>query len=137
MPISTVITDFRFDNACDIAQLPDAVALRYYNDCRDILVDAIVKEKEDYFYNELLTNLVTGQREYSLPKRGAVDGLATIKSVAVKYKTTDTNFTKLIPRSVENVPEDLLSYDTSSSPFYVVSDTSVFLYPTPTESVTA
>ena len=75
MPISTELADFRTDNACDISQLPDAVGLRYYNDCRDIVIDKIIDEKEDFFYNEITTGLVISQREYKLPKRGDLDDL--------------------------------------------------------------
>jgi hypothetical protein len=73
MTVSATITNFRFDTGCDISQLPDPQALRYYNDCRDILIDAIKKEKEDYFYNEIKADLISGQREYKLPKRGDLD----------------------------------------------------------------
>lgn len=75
MTISTELANFRIDNACDTTQLPDSVGLRYYNDGRDVLIDRIIEEKEDYFYNEIRANLIAGQREYTIPKRGDLDEL--------------------------------------------------------------
>jgi hypothetical protein len=87
--------------------------------------------------------LVSGKREYKLPKRGdldstgaAMDGLIHVKGVSIKFKSTDTEYTKLDPSSLENKEEDLLSYAKTVNPFYTFSDNSVFLYPSPTESIT-
>jgi hypothetical protein len=104
MPISTTLVDFRTDNACNITQLPDTVGLRYYNDSRDIVIDEIIKKKEDYFYNEIRADIVAGNREYTFPKRGdldglgnPIDGLLKLKGVSVKWKSTDTEYSKLTP----------------------------------------
>jgi hypothetical protein len=58
MTITDILSDFRIDNACSITQLPNTVALRYYNDARDIVIDRIVQEKEDFFYNELTVDTI-------------------------------------------------------------------------------
>lgn len=143
MTITTELANFRIDNACDITQLPDTVWLRYYNDGRDVVIDSIIEEKEDYFYNEIRANLVSWQREYTIPKRGdldedwnPMDWLKKIKWISVKFKSTDTDFTKLDGRVMENLDYDLLSYDETTHPFYVTSDNSNFIYPTPTENIT-
>lgn len=138
MTVASDIVDFRTDNSCSIQQLPDATALRYYNDCRDILIDRIIQEKEDFFYNEIRTNLVAGQREYIVPKRGELPtgALVKTKGISIKFKSTDTYYTKLDPTVMENLDYDLLSYDKTTSPFFVMSDNSNFLYPTPTEDIT-
>lgn len=148
MTIATEIADFRIDNWIDTwtvawSQLPDTVWLRYYNDGRDTLIDRIMKERKDYFYNEIRNWLVNWQREYTFPKRGdldennqPMDWLMEIKGISVKFKSTDTNYSKLEESKLENKENDLLSYSTTSDPFYVVSDNSYFLYPTPTETIT-
>lgn len=145
MSIATDIADFRFDNAIDTEKLTDANALRYYNDVRDTVIDRIVQEKEDYFYNEFIVDLVIGKREYLLPKRGdlaedgvtVLDGIKKIKNIGIKYSATDTQYSKLRLESSDNLDKDLLSYSETVSPFYVLSDNSVFLYPTPNEDVDA
>jgi hypothetical protein len=57
--------------------------------------------------------------------------------VSIKFKATDTNYTKLAPRVLENLEDDLLSYGISNEQFFVVSDKSTFIYPSPTENITA
>lgn len=141
MSITTTLADFRVDMWCDIFQLPDATWLRYYNDARDEVIDAITKEKEDYFYNSITTSTVIGQNEYRMPKRWdlaedwitILDWLQKIKWVSWKIKTTDSEFTKLKPTTIENLEKDIESYDETSVPFYCVMDNSVFIYPAPTE----
>ena len=142
MTISTELANFRTDNWCDINQLPDTVWLRYYNNSRDILIDRITAEQEDYFYNEIKTNIIDWQREYTIPKRwdldsnnNPMDWLQKIKGISIKFKDTDIKYSKLSPNVLENKDNDLQSYSDTSSPFYVVSDNSYFLYPTPTENI--
>jgi hypothetical protein len=145
MTIQTDLANFRIDNACTITQLPDTVGLRYYNDARDIVIDRIVQEKEDFFYNELTVDTVVGKREYVLPKRGdlaedlvtVLDGIKKIKEVGIKWKTTDNSYSKVVAKNSDILPYDLLSYSEGLEPFYILSDSSVFIYPTPTEDINA
>lgn len=141
MSIATVLSDFRTDMWCDIIQLPDTTWLRYYNDARDEVIDAITKEKEDYFYNYVTTSTVIWENEYKMPKRWDIasdwvtvlDWLQKIKWVSWKIKTTDQDFTVLRPTTLENLDKDIESYDETQNPFYCVMDNSVFIYPAPTE----
>lgn len=141
MSITTELINFRTDMACDITQLPDTIWLRYYNDARDELIDAIITEKENYFYNSIITSTVIWQNEYKLPKRWdlatdwitILDWLQKIKGVSWKIKTTDIEFTILQPKTLENLDFDLESYDDTNNPFYLVQDNSIFIYPAPEE----
>lgn len=141
MSITTILADFRTDMWCDIFQLPDVTWLRYYNDARDELIDAITQEKEDYFYNSITTATVIWQNEYRMPKRWdlatdwvtVLDWLQKIKWVSWKIKTTDQEMTVLRPTTLENLEKDIESYDETSTPFYCVMDNSVFIYPAPVE----
>lgn len=144
MSVSTTIADFRTDLATNISQLPDATALRWYNDGRDVLIDRIIQEKEDFFYDVFTTDLTLGKNEYKMNKRGdlaadgvtVLNGVAKTKSLSVKFKSTDEYYTKLSPRTQENLDYDEASYDETKTPFFILSDTSWFVYPTPTEDVT-
>lgn len=77
-----------------------------------------------------------------MPKRGdlaedgvtVMDGLAKIQAIGVRNDPT-LSFTKIEPKALSNLDDDLLSYSTTISPFYIVSDVSFFLYPTPTSDV--
>lgn len=141
--VSAILSDFRHDSGIPANQVSDANLLRYYNDVRDEVVDRIVAEKEDFFYDEYTVDLVNGKREYVLAKRGdlaedgvtVLDGILKIKAISVKFKSTDTDYTLIRPEAVSNLDYDSLSYGKTVSPFYVVSDNSVFLYPFPTEDI--
>lgn len=141
--VSAILSDFRHDSGIPANQVSDANLLRYYNDVRDEVVDRIVAEKEDFFYDEYTVDLVNGKREYVLAKRGdlaedgvtVLDGILKIKAISVKFKSTDTDYTLIRPEAVSNLDYDSLSYEKTVSPFYVVSDNSVFLYPFPTEDI--
>lgn len=141
MSVSTTLAEFRTDMWCDIFQLPDPTGLRYYNDARDELIDAITKEKENFFYNSVTTPTVIWQNEYRFPKRGdlaqdwvtILDGLQKIKWVSWKIKTTDQEYTVLRPTTLENLEKDIESYDETVNPFYCVMDNSIFIYPAPEE----
>ena len=146
MTISTTLAEFRTDISCDIYQLPDTTALRYYNDSRDELIDEITKEKEDYFYNYFTWATIIWQNEYSLAKRWDLatkvspsdpdvflDWIYKIKWVSVKFKSTDTELTVLRPVTMENLEKDIESYDETANPFYCLMDNSIFIYPAPTE----
>lgn len=141
MSVSTTLAEFRVDMWCDIIQLSDATGLRYYNDARDELIDAITKEKENFFYNSVTTSTVIGQNEYRFPKRWdlaqdwvtILDGLQKIKWVSWKIKTTDEEYTVLRPTTLENLEKDIESYDETANPFYCVMDNSIFIYPAPEE----
>ena len=142
MSIETILADWRFDMWTDIYQYPDAVALRHYNDARDTLIDAIIEEKEDYFYNYNQTTTVIWQNEYRLAKRWdlinwvwplKLDWMIKVKGVSWQINSTDTKMTKLRPVSIANLNSDIETYDTTSTPFYCVLDNSIFIYPAPKE----
>jgi len=141
--IQEEIQFFRDDNASDTNKYPDLVALRHYNDARDEIIDEIIKIRQDYFYNYITGTTVIGQREYTIPKRGDVagdgitvlDGMYQIKGVSVKFKSTDTDFTPLKPKTLENLSYDIDSYAESQEPFYILMDESIFIFPTPTEEL--
>jgi len=144
MTITQALADFRIDNWIDILQLPDAVWLRYYNDGRDELIDSIMEEKEDYFYNYITSNQVIWQNEYPLSIRWdlatdwvtVLDGLQKIKSVSAFLNTADANMTKIVPKSTDWLSNDIDSYAKTGAPFYLLQDNSIFIYPTPTTTLT-
>lgn len=140
MSIETTLADFRYDMSADIIQLPDNVGLRYYNDWRDKMIDAIIEEKEDYFYNYVIAQTVVWQNEYKMPKRWdlwkdktKLDWVHKIKQVACKINATDTDYTIFRPVTLENLEKEIESYDKTSDPFVCVMDNSFFIYPAPKE----
>ena len=143
MTIADKATNFRFDIGADSYQLPDTAFLRWYNEWRDELIDTIIWEKEDFFYNYIGTQTVIWQNEYKIPKRWdldedednvtVLDWMAKIKGISWKIKADDTEYTKLVPKKQENLEKDMFSYSDTVEPFYILQDNSIFIFPTPTE----
>jgi hypothetical protein len=141
MDVSAIYSLARTITGTDSTGLPDATAQLLLRISYRDLVNAIKTQvNEDYFYDEWTADTVGGQREYTLPARtGSVTGCNKILGISVKQSSTSTEFTKAFEMSIGALPDDLSSYSDqqdASNPFYVISDNSVFLYPTPSESVT-
>lgn len=118
--------------------MPDATLLSITNvTYRDIINRIVSTVDEGFFYDEWTTPTVVGQTEYSFPVRtSSVAGLKKLKSVSVKYKSTDTEWTKARPTTITNLEADKQRYaeeQPESDPLYVVYDNSVSIYPAPSE----
>ena len=69
MTIITTLADYRIDMSCDIFQLTDTAWLRYYNEWRDKVIDAITKVKDNYFFDYITTGTIIWINEYRIPRR--------------------------------------------------------------------
>ncbi len=96
---------------------------------------------EDYFYDYFTTNTVNGQNEYVLPAPWSnTVGILKAIGAGIKYTTSDTNFNPIRPFGSGSfyTSDELTQLNQSvSDPFYVIKDYSIFIYPSPTESITA
>ena len=126
-------------NAVDYntTQADDDIDLRYQE-----IVDEIVSvTKWDYFWDKWVTNTVVWQSEYVAEKLGiSPDDLdiKKINKVFVKYKSTQEDFTKVLYQNPWALPEHPNYYKDNQStaePFFYIQDTSIFLYPAPTEVI--
>lgn len=141
MDVSTIYTSARLLASVDSTQTPDATMQVFLRRTYRDLVNAIKTQvNEDFFYDEWTTDTVANQREYVLPARTSlVAGCNKVLGISMLPTTTDTTYVKCREMSIGALPDDLSSYSTeqsASEPFYVISDNSIFLYPTPSESVT-
>lgn len=138
-----VITDFRVEAWwVTTSQCSDSQALRYLNRIRRWIIERIKELREWYFYQEWTANTsVVWQSEYTIPVRTSqVDWCNKLTWVSVKYKSTDTDFIKLVPQVITNLDKDLKWYEDNTPPiewqaFFLVNDNSYFIYPAPTEAL--
>lgn len=122
--------------------MPDATLAIFanvvYHDMENVIVSQV---NEDFFYQEWLADSVIDQREYTLPvKSGTTAWLKKLLGVSVKYKSTDTDYTKLKESKLSNKEADILYYQDNLSVndgFFIIWDYSVFIYPDPEEVVTS
>lgn len=137
MDVSNVYTLARTLSYTDSTQMPDATLQVFANLAYHDLENTIVSQvNEDFFYNEWFTNTVAWQREYVLPiKSGATAWLKKLLSVSMYKTASDTSYIKLDENRLTNLEYDVNKYSTEQQ-FYYIADNSVFIYPTPSESVT-
>lgn len=139
MNISDIITQVRLDSWLDNIQAPDTNILIWINRVyRDLINDITQKVNEDFFYQEWTTNLVNNQREYTLQKRtSTIDWLKKVKKVSLKV---NNEFINVRPNFLStSLEKDLWYYSINQNindPFYIISDNSIFIYPTPKENIT-
>jgi hypothetical protein len=141
MTVAEIYALARVIAGTDSTGLPDATAQSLLRIAYRDLVNTIKTQiNEDYFYDEWTADTVATQREYTLPARtSSVAGCNKVLGISVLPSSTATEYVKCTEMSIGALPQDLSRYSTeqsASEPFYVISDNSVFIYPTPSESVT-
>lgn len=127
-------------NAVDynVSQASEDMELRHQD-----LVNRIVSvTREDYFWDVGTTDTVVYQSEYVVEKLGiSPDDLdiKKINKVFVKYKSTDTYYTKLLyksPTNLEHHPDYYKTNQSQNDAFFYIQDKSIFIYPAPEEAIT-
>jgi hypothetical protein len=116
--------------------------LQYLNLSYQKIVNTITEEIPDkYFYEYFKTNTVADQSEYTLPL--ATSTTAWVKrviSVEIMWGTTDSDYQLLYNANNTEYNVSLLKLWTDlpkSEWIYDVKDWSIFIYPTPLQSVTS
>lgn len=140
---SEIITQARYLTSTDSNQLNEADGLFYANLVyKDIVSRINTIVNEDYFADIFTTDIIANQQEYTLAVAGWSVWMDNIIGVAAKYSTDATVFTPMRQENIFNIQSsgyDLSYFETNQStwePFYLLFDTGIFLYPTPTVSVT-
>ena len=115
-------------------------ALLFANIVYHELEEAIRNEiNEDYFYDYFTTDTVANQTEYVLePQTSTSNGMNKIISVGIKFNTTDTTYKPVrayASSGLYNSVEWTVSNQSQWDPFYILKDTSLFIYPAPTVAV--
>lgn len=118
----------------------DANLLKYANLVRREVENSLITEvDEDFFYRTFKVNTVANQSEYNFQTSDGIQiGMKKILSCGVKYNT-DTEFYKTIkPRNTVTQSDYLDKLKTShpeSDAFFTIKNSSIFVYPAPTQEV--
>lgn len=108
---------------------------------QDMVDEIVVNTKGDYFWDIWQTDTVVYQSEYVAEKLWVSPDdldIKKINKVFVKYKSTDTYKTKLRyqnPWILEKHPDWYKLNQPTSDAFFYIQDTSIFIYPAPTEAI--
>ncbi len=141
MDVPSILTSTRLKTWLDTNTISDANALILLNEVYRELINAIkINVNEAYFYYRWTSDTNTTDNRYSLDRRTSTDPwLDKLMSVAVKYKTTDTDYFKLEPKNFTDLKYDLEWYKTNISTvegFYLVLWNNINIFPIPEEAVT-
>jgi len=113
-----------------------AKALKYVQKRRNYILDCIrSKLWEKYFYQTYYTDIVAWQNEYTLPVSSSTSGnVLNVRRVEVKQKSTDIYRKYIVWDDRDLQSTDYL--EKANTWIYELRWLSIFLYPTPLESVT-
>lgn len=108
---------------------------------QDMIDEIVVVTKGDYFWDRWMTDTVPFQSEYGAEKLGiAPDDLdiKKVNKVFIKYSESDENFTPVRyqnPWVLTEHPDYYKVHQSKLDPFFYIQDTSVFIYPAPSEII--
>jgi len=125
--------------------LSDDDAYLYLNMAYKEFRNAIVNSKKNYNFEFWVTNVLSWLSEYTLKQPDVTEvnqrdkrWQQAVEKVFIKYDT-DSDFVELKPRTrdtIEATPEYLKENQSQSDPIVIISDNSLFIYPTPDTVVT-
>lgn len=139
MTVDNLITLLRDQSQTTTSNVDATTILRYVNIAYHTVENEICeKVNEDYFWDIFTTSTVADQNEYVLQANSStVVGVKKVNRVEVKRKTADEYMEVLRADAIQNYKtSDARLQANASNPFYEFREGSIFLYPTPTESVT-
>ena len=115
----------------------DSDAILDLNNRYEQIIGRIQTEVDEWHFWTWVTDTTTsGQSEYNISEMAWGIKINQIDKVAVKFFSTDANYTPLTRVDFNTLDYDWANYsDWAWTPFYFVKDTSVFIAPTPSESV--
>lgn len=116
---------------------PNSVGIKHYNRSRNKVLAKMRLLDDEYFYEEIKTDSVIGQREYTLSDVWS-EAITRVKRVYVKYSATDTYYTpvrEVNPAQLTYGKDYYLEWS-KTDPFYYIQDNSVWIFPVATETVT-
>lgn len=124
------------------SQLPVATAEIYLNEGYHIVKRAIIRLRQEYFWDILTTSTtVVWQSEYTIPAwlTWNYKDLEKILAISIKY-TTDWDYILCEKQNQYQLTQDLSYYETAqpqTKPFFIIADNSYFIYPAPLQAVTS
>jgi len=108
-----------------------------YQDCIRTIKDSV---GEEFLFQEWEISTVAWENAYPFDKATAwVDGIDKIVNVRVKYRESDTHYTIVKPGTIQSLEKDEAYYQefqSELSPFFLVQNEVLKIYPAPKESIT-
>ena len=139
MDASQMITMLRDQTKTTVSMISDATLATYIDIIHKKVYKKIVNLDRNYFWNRRTSNLVANQEEYTLMLPGGGSfGQWSIEKIGIKYNVTDEYYTDVTLRTRDELEYDASVYaenQPQSTPFAIISDKSVFIFPTPGDNI--
>jgi len=140
MTVAQIIDLLRKQCYVEVSQMDDAELLMYINlSYHDIENTITTKVNESFFYQRRKTNVVDWQGEYTFePSTATTQWFKKITQIEIKRTNEQEYFSKIPHESIQlfDSAKDVLEALTPASwGFFDLKDSSLFIYPTPSEDV--
>lgn len=134
---SAIIAKARRQTHSNSVSYTDSDAILDLNNRYQTIIWRIQTEVDEWHFWTWVTDTTTsGQSEYNISEMSTWLKINQIDKISIKFFSTDTNFTPLTRVDFNTLDLDLATYsDWAWTPFYFVKDNSVFVYPTPSQTV--
>lgn len=119
----------------------DANLLKYAQIARHEIENSIITNvDEDFFYRTFKVNTVANQSEYNFQTSTSTQiGMKKILSAGIKYTSNDIYYKPINPCPTNNFDkyiDELRATNNESQAFFTIKNSSIFIYPSPKESIT-
>ena len=140
MTITDLLSLVRYQTYVTSWQMDDDELMIYLNMAYHDLENTIVTDvDENFFYQKWKTNLIDWQNEYTFQESSATsEWFKKILQIEVRRDEDQDDYVVLPHKNIQlfNSARDVLESITPESwGFYDIKDSSIFIYPTPTEDV--
>lgn len=134
---SEIIAKARRQTHSNSVSYADSDAILDLNNRYQAIIWRIQTEVDEWHFWTWVTDTTTsGQSEYNIKEMASWIQINQIDKLAIKFFSTDTNHTICTKIDFNSLDYDFASYSTwAGQPFYFVKDNSVFIAPTPTQTV--
>lgn len=119
----------------------DSALLKYANIARHEIENSIVtRVDEDFFYRTFKVNTTANEYEYNFQTSTSTQiGMKKILSAGIRYATDTIYYQPIYPcptKDFNKYIDELKATQSTSQAFFTLKNSSLFVYPAPTESVT-
>jgi len=143
MNTAQIIAKARRQAHTNATSYTDADAIIDLNDVyQDIIWDIVTYIDEDYFWDKSTVTPPIWQSEYPILEIWVwanAKKILQVNKVFIKYSATDAYYTKVTRVNPTQLTKDTQYYadnQNPANPFYYIEDDSLFIFPTPTQTVT-
>jgi len=138
MNAAQMLTMLRDQTKTTPTMISDATLATYLDIAHKKIYKKIVNLDKNYFWQRWTSNLVANQQEYTLAlPTSPVFWQWSIEKIGIKYNSTDEDYINVTIRTWDELEYDASWYEAnqdSDSPFAIISDKSIFIFPTPTDN---